>query len=85
MSRPNSDNTTPFFTRMIDKYTESQEKLAVRNDLHVRMVEQAGDDRILFNKTKPQEYVDMKFPEYVSPTMGRLWMAQHPAGKLESN
>ncbi|OAL45433.1 hypothetical protein IQ07DRAFT_591246 [Pyrenochaeta sp. DS3sAY3a] len=66
VSRPNSDDTTPFFTRMIGKYTESQEKLAVRNDLHVRMVEQAGDDRILFNKTKPQEYVDMKFPEIMN-------------------
>jgi hypothetical protein len=29
------------------------------------MIEQAGDDRVLFMNTKPQEYIDMKFPEYV--------------------
>jgi len=59
------DNTQPFFTRMINKYTDTQEKWARRNDIHVRMIEQAGDDRVLFMNTKPQEFVDMKFPEYV--------------------
>lgn len=31
----------------------------------MQMVEQAGGDRILFRNSKPQEYVQMKFPEYV--------------------
>lgn len=51
---------------MIDAYTESSEKWAKRNDLHVRMVEQAGEDRVLFLNAKPHDHVDMKFPEYVS-------------------
>lgn len=50
---------------MIDGYTETSERWARRNDLHVRMVEQAGEDRVLFQSTKPHDHVDMKFPEYV--------------------
>lgn len=65
VSRNSDDNAQPFFTRMIDKYTEAQDKWATRNDMHVRMIEQAGDDRVLFMNTKPQEFVDVKFPEYV--------------------
>ncbi|OAL07183.1 hypothetical protein IQ06DRAFT_288945 [Phaeosphaeriaceae sp. SRC1lsM3a] len=66
VSRSNSDNSQPFFTRMIDAYTESSEKWAKRNDLHVRMVEQAGEDRVLFMNAKPHEHVDMKFPEIMN-------------------
>lgn len=50
---------------MINGYTETAEKWSKRNDLHVRMIEQAGEDRVLFMNTKPHEHVDMKFPEYV--------------------
>jgi hypothetical protein len=50
---------------MIDGYTGSAEKWSKRNDLHVRMIEQAGEDRVLFMNTKPHEHVNMKFPEYV--------------------
>jgi hypothetical protein len=60
-----SDNSQPFLTRMIGGYTESAEKLSKMNDLHTRMIEQAGEDRVLFNNTKPHEHVNMKFPEYV--------------------
>jgi hypothetical protein len=74
ISRDNSDNSQNFVTRMINKYTEEQDKLARRNDLHVRMAEQAGEDRVLFYNTKPQEYVDMKFPEYVLPATESLSM-----------
>lgn len=61
----NSDSDRPFLTRMMDKYTEAEEKRTKRNDIHVRMIEQAGEDRVLFMNAKPQEYVDMRFPEYV--------------------
>jgi hypothetical protein len=60
-----SDSSQPFLTRMIGGYTESTEKLAKMSDLHTRMLEQAGEDRVLFNNTKPHEHVNMKFPEYV--------------------
>jgi hypothetical protein len=52
---------------MMDKYTEAEERRSKRNDLHVRMIEQAGEDRVLFMNAKPQEYVDMRFPECVPP------------------
>ena len=64
-SQANKDGSQPYFTRLIDSYTENQEKAAKYNDLHVRMIEQAGEDRVLFMNTRPQEYIDMKFPEYV--------------------
>ncbi|KAF1842756.1 uncharacterized protein K460DRAFT_387050 [Cucurbitaria berberidis CBS 394.84] len=66
ISRTNSDNTEPFFTRMIAKYTEAQERWARSNDIHVRLIEQAGEDRVLFMNSRPQEYVDMKFPEIMN-------------------
>lgn len=65
----NSDSDQPFLTRMMDKYAEAEEKRTKRNDLHVRMIEQAGEDRVLFMNAKPQEYVDMRFPEYVLPLL----------------
>jgi hypothetical protein len=74
----NSDSERPFLTRMMDKYAEAEEKRQKRNDIHVRMIEQAGEDRVLFMNAKPQEYVDMRFPEYV-PTQERP--DQHPYGK----
>jgi hypothetical protein len=69
VSRNSSDNSQPFFTRMIDGYTETSEKWSKRNDLHVRMIEQAGEDRVLFQNTRPYEHVEMKFPEYVDPRL----------------
>jgi hypothetical protein len=69
VSRNSSDNSQPFVTRMIDGYTETSEKWSKRNDLHVRMIEQAGEDRVLFQNTRPQEHVEMKFPEYVAPSL----------------
>ncbi|PSN63340.1 hypothetical protein BS50DRAFT_624094 [Corynespora cassiicola Philippines] len=66
ISRADDQDKRPFFNRIIDKYTESQQKLADKNDLHVRMMEQAGDDRVLFMNSKPQEHVPMKFPEIMN-------------------
>ena len=68
MSSSDDPNAPPFFTRMIDKYTEVQDRWAKSNDMHVQLVERAGSDRVLFVNTKPQEYVSMKFPEYVPLT-----------------
>ncbi|KAF2105393.1 hypothetical protein BDV96DRAFT_592588 [Lophiotrema nucula] len=56
----------PYFTRIIGKYTDIQEQISERNNLHVRMIEQAGSDRVLFRSTEPNEYVDMRFPEIMS-------------------
>jgi hypothetical protein len=42
------------------------DKWTAQNDLHTRMIEQAGEDRVLFMNTRPQPHVEMKFPEYVA-------------------
>jgi hypothetical protein len=66
ISRANSDNSENYFTRMIAGATAGlHDEWTAQNDLHVRMIEQAGEDRVLFQKTRPQEHVEMKFPEYV--------------------
>lgn len=71
LSRPDSENNEPYITRMISNATAGlHEKWTSQNDHHVRMIEQAGEDRVLFANTRPQEYVDMKFPEYVYPQCG---------------
>ncbi|KAL6159414.1 hypothetical protein ACJQWK_05752 [Exserohilum turcicum] len=67
ISRNNGDNSEPYFTRMIASATAGMhEKWTSQNDLHVRMIEQAGEDRVLFLNTKPQEHVEMKFPEIMN-------------------
>jgi hypothetical protein len=66
ISRNNGDNSEPYFTRMISSMTAGwHDKWAAHNDIHVRMIEQAGEDRVLFLQTRPQEHIEMKFPEYV--------------------
>jgi len=66
LSRTDGDSNEPYFTRMIANTTAGlHEKWTSQNDLHVRMIEQAGEDRVLFLKTRPQPHVEMKFPEYV--------------------
>lgn len=65
ISRTDDPNAAPFFTRMIDKYTEEQDKWRAINDLHVQLIEKAGEDRVLFQNSSPQEHVPLKFPEYV--------------------
>jgi hypothetical protein len=67
VSRSDDPNAPPLLTRIIDKYTELQDRSAKVNDMHVQLVERAGSDRVLFVNTKPFEHVDMRFPEYVLP------------------
>ncbi|KAL9611793.1 MAG: hypothetical protein Q9167_003561 [Letrouitia subvulpina] len=62
-----SDGSTkevqPFFTRMIQKYSDYQESFAERNALHTRVMEQAAHDRNLFANSQNSGYVDLNFPE----------------------
>ncbi|KAJ5059286.1 hypothetical protein J3E72DRAFT_219040 [Bipolaris maydis] len=67
ISRTDGDDSKPYFTRLIaDATTGLHDKWTAQNDLHVRMIEQAGEDRVLFLNTKPQEHVEMKFPEIMN-------------------
>ncbi|KAF2874892.1 hypothetical protein BDV95DRAFT_626492 [Massariosphaeria phaeospora] len=65
LSRQDPDSPS-IITRIIDRYTEEQEKLIYRNDVHVKMIEQAGQDRVLFNNTKPDGHFEMRFPEMMN-------------------
>ncbi|KAI4161447.1 MAG: hypothetical protein LQ342_004850 [Letrouitia transgressa] len=58
-----SDDGQPFFTRMIQKYSDFQESFAERNALHTRVMEQAAHDRNLFVNSQGSGYVDLNFPE----------------------
>lgn len=49
--------------RLIERYNLSREKLAERNALHTRMVEQAAHDRNLFVNSRMPNWVDLKAPE----------------------
>ncbi|KAJ8104949.1 hypothetical protein OPT61_g10475 [Boeremia exigua] len=61
-----ADQEQPFLTRMMNKYAEAEEKRIKKSDIHIRMIEQAGEDRVLFANAKPYEYVDMRFPEIMN-------------------
>ncbi|MCJ1295377.1 hypothetical protein MMC34_006939 [Xylographa carneopallida] len=63
-----SDNSSaaaaqPWLTRLIGSWASLQERWVVRNTLHTRMVEQAAQDRNLFQSTPASQMVELKFPE----------------------
>ncbi|KAF2847563.1 hypothetical protein T440DRAFT_470862 [Plenodomus tracheiphilus IPT5] len=67
LSRKSGDNSEPYFTRLIDNVTKGwNEQWTAQNDLHVRMIQQAGEDRVLFAQTAPVNHVEMKFPEIMN-------------------
>ncbi|MCJ1246149.1 hypothetical protein MMC30_003354 [Trapelia coarctata] len=53
----------PLFTRMLQSYSEYKGRWTERNTLHTRMVEQAANDRNLFQSTPGTRMIDLKFPE----------------------
>ncbi|MCJ1315441.1 hypothetical protein MMC15_000760 [Xylographa vitiligo] len=53
----------PWLTRLIGSYSSFQERWVARNTLHTRMVEQAANDRNLFQSTPASEMIELKFPE----------------------
>ncbi|KAH9878840.1 hypothetical protein J1614_002274 [Plenodomus biglobosus] len=67
VSRKNADDSDTYFTRMIKNATTGwNDKWTAQNDLHVRMIEQAGEDRVLFLKTQHVDHVEMRFPEIMN-------------------
>ncbi|TKA63597.1 hypothetical protein B0A49_04671 [Cryomyces minteri] len=79
-SRMNTDEQ-PAFTRWINSYSNWKEKWTDRNDLHTRMIEQAGADRNLFLNTVGSGKVNLKFPEIFNT--GAPWNV--PAGHGGAN
>ncbi|KAF2196882.1 hypothetical protein GQ43DRAFT_444728 [Delitschia confertaspora ATCC 74209] len=57
------EDKRPFFTRWLAKYTDYTKDWEIRNDMHVRMIEQAGRDKALFLHAKPTDTVELRFPD----------------------
>lgn len=67
LSRPEKDGSPANpISRIIEAYTDMNEKWMARSVLHTAMVEQAAFDRNLFQGTARVKHVDLKFPESVS-------------------
>ncbi|XTI95699.1 hypothetical protein V2W45_1182145, partial [Cenococcum geophilum] len=64
-SRMNTDEK-PWFTRLIDSYSDLKATWADRNDLHTRAIEQAAFDRNLFQNSKPNYHAELRFPEMMN-------------------
>lgn len=64
-SRTSPDGRVPGISKFIDSYSYYKERWAARNTLHTAMMEQAAFDRNLFQSSKGNPHVDLKFPEYV--------------------
>ncbi|KAB2577745.1 Nadh-ubiquinone oxidoreductase kda subunit [Lasiodiplodia theobromae] len=58
-----ADGRKPYFTRMVDMYSDYRQTWAERNKLHTDMIEQAAFDRHLFLNSTPRRHVDLTFPE----------------------
>jgi len=55
----------PFVTQFIKKYDYWLQTYRERNEIHTKMVEQAGYDRLILQHSRKNECVDYKFNEYV--------------------
>lgn len=68
LSAPSKQGEEPWITRKIRSYDHWLEADKARNELHTKMVEQAGNDRLLLissrNPNMPRA-VDVRFQEYV--------------------
>ncbi|MCJ1408963.1 hypothetical protein MMC19_003040 [Ptychographa xylographoides] len=53
----------PAITRFLDHWSGYKDRWVARNTLHTRMVEQAANDRNLFQNEPPGKMVDLRFPE----------------------
>ena len=64
----NDPGAAPLFTRMINYYSQYEERWKQRNTLHTAMIEQAAFDRNLFQNSERNQMIDLKFPEYILPS-----------------
>ncbi|KAF2151394.1 hypothetical protein K461DRAFT_269631 [Myriangium duriaei CBS 260.36] len=75
----------PWFTRLIEGYTASDETWNRRNDLHVQAVELAGRDKALFFNGSGQvsRTVDVRFPEAINSASPFNVQAGHGHSSIE--
>ncbi|OCL10644.1 hypothetical protein AOQ84DRAFT_387355 [Glonium stellatum] len=64
-SRMNTDEK-PWFTRLIESYSDLKATWAERNDLHTRAIELAASDRNLFVNSAPNYHAELRFPDMMN-------------------
>ena len=62
-SSPSDPDHQPLLTRVMQSYNWFQDEFARRNALHTAMVEQAAEDRNLFQSSPWTHHTELKFPE----------------------
>ena len=62
-SSPSDPDHQPFLTRVMQSYNWFQDEFARRNALHTAMVEQAAEDRNLFQSSPWTHHTELKFQE----------------------
>ena len=62
-SFPSDPDRQPFLTRVMESYNWFQDEFARRNALHTAMVEQAAEDRNLFQSSPWTHHTELKFQE----------------------
>lgn len=74
-----------YFTRVINSYDHYRKDAAHINALHTDALEQAAADRNLFANTQRTQNVQLKFPEYVRPSLYTppVWHGELRAPKKE--
>ena len=62
-SSPSDPDHQPLLTRVMQSYNWFQDEFARRNALHTAMVEQAAEDRNLFQSSPWTHHTELKFQE----------------------
>ncbi len=68
ISRPGEDGKPTGISSLIGKYTEMSETWSERNALRTAAYEQAAHDKHLLYNAPRNKHIELKFPEYVSPS-----------------
>ncbi|MCJ1449789.1 hypothetical protein MMC28_000117 [Mycoblastus sanguinarius] len=62
-SKAGDPSQQPLITRAIQHYNYWQDEFARRNTMHTKMVEQAAEERNLFQSSPWTHHIDLRFPE----------------------
>jgi len=84
LSRPNEDGSAANpISKIIGLYTDRKETWMYRAELHTRLVEQAAEDRLLFQGTRQVKHINLRFPEVFNTGSPYNVPAGQSGGNLE--
>ena len=69
LAQPSADGQQPALTKWIQSISTPAEEWAERNALHTKAIQEAAYDRTLFLHAERNRVVDMRYPEYASPSL----------------